>query len=93
MSCRAEQAQLEDGNYVLRPVIRLDSPPVILTRIKPDVKETSMILRPRPNWEELRAVLAGDQELGPDGKPKLRCGRHPAPCVGRLQGTAPRPAC
>lgn len=35
-----------------------------------------MIVRPRPNWEELRGVLAGDAEPGPDGKPKLRYGRR-----------------
>lgn len=71
-----EVAYLEDGTQVKRPVIRLDKPhPVILTRIRPELRETSMILRPRPFWEELRAVLAGDAELDPNGKPKLRYGR------------------
>lgn len=64
---------LEDGTVVKRPVIRLETPhPVLLTRIRPEARETSMILRPRPYWEELRGVLAGDSELGPDGRPKLR---------------------
>ena len=64
---------LEDGTTVQRMVLRLASPPVILTRIRPDMRETSMILRPRPYWEELRGLLAGDNEPpGPDGKPKLR---------------------
>lgn len=72
---RPEQARLDDGSTITRPVIRLERPhPIMLTRIRPESKETSMIVRPRPNWEELRGVLAGDAEPGPDGKPKLRCG-------------------
>lgn len=47
---------------------------VILTRINPNRKETSMIIRPRPGWEDLRAFLAGENEpLAPGCKPKLRC--------------------
>lgn len=73
--CRYEEALLEDGTAVDRPVIRLDQPPVMLTRIDPAKKETSMILRPRPGWEELRSYLAGEQDApAPDGRPKLRCG-------------------
>ncbi|KXZ44891.1 hypothetical protein GPECTOR_61g844 [Gonium pectorale] len=70
---RSEVAYLDDGTAVKRPVIRVDKPqPLIFTRIRPEQRETSMILRPRPFWEELRGVLAGDAEAGPDGRPKLR---------------------
>jgi hypothetical protein len=64
---------LEDGTKVQRPVIRLQKPLVFLTQITPGSQETSMIMRPRPFWEDLRSYLAGDQdEPGPDGKAKQR---------------------
>ena len=31
-----------------------------MTRVDPDQGSTSMILRPRPGWEELRAFLSGE---------------------------------
>ena len=37
---------------------------IVLTRIDPSVKETSMIMRIRPGWDALRAFLAPD----PKGK-------------------------
>ncbi|GAX81116.1 hypothetical protein CEUSTIGMA_g8550.t1 [Chlamydomonas eustigma] len=65
----------EDGSTVTRPVIRtmISGMQVILTRIDPAKKETSMILRPRPGWEDLRSFIAGENDmLGPGGKPKQR---------------------
>jgi hypothetical protein len=49
--------------------------PLLFTRIWPEQRETSMVLRPRPYWDDMRAVLAGEGEAGPDGRPKLRCGK------------------
>jgi hypothetical protein len=55
-----ENAELEDGNTVQRPVIRLPNGLIILTRIDPLNSKTSMLLRVRPGWNELRAFLAGE---------------------------------
>ncbi len=51
---------MEDGSSILRPVIRttLAGKAVIFTRIDPEKKGSSMIFRPRPGWEELKAHLA-----------------------------------
>lgn len=49
-----------------RPVIRHLEKGFILTRIEPHLPETSMIIRIRPGWEELRAAI-----LGQDGN--IRC--------------------
>ncbi|XP_024536325.1 RNA polymerase II C-terminal domain phosphatase-like 1 isoform X1 [Selaginella moellendorffii] len=40
-----------------RPIIRLDSRNIILTRINPLVRFTSVLVRIRPAWEELRSYL------------------------------------
>lgn len=45
--CRLERADLEDGSFVMRPVIRLKDGLIILTRIDPSEKKTSMLLRYR----------------------------------------------
>lgn len=66
---RWEKVRLESGKQeeVQRPVIRMkdergldDS--LILTRINPAERRTSMIIRVRPGWEELRAYLAGETD-------------------------------
>ena len=49
----------EDG-IVSRPVIRL-ADGVVMTRIDPGRRETSMLVRLRPGWEALRAYLAGEE--------------------------------
>ncbi len=46
---------------------------VWLTRIEPMKKETSMILRPRPGWEDLRSFISGEGEAAAvTGKLKQR---------------------
>jgi len=60
--CRYETARLDSG-VAQRPVLRLQGG-IVLTRIDPSVKETSMIMRIRPGWDALRAFLAPD----PKGK-------------------------
>jgi len=60
--CRYETARLDNG-VAQRPVIRMQGG-IVLTRIDPSVKETSMIMRIRPGWDALRAFLAPD----PKGK-------------------------
>eukprot|EP00200_Dunaliella_tertiolecta_P007936 CAMPEP_0202376530 /NCGR_PEP_ID=MMETSP1127-20130417/7007_1 /ASSEMBLY_ACC=CAM_ASM_000462 /TAXON_ID=3047 /ORGANISM="Dunaliella tertiolecta, Strain CCMP1320" /LENGTH=841 /DNA_ID=CAMNT_0048974333 /DNA_START=163 /DNA_END=2685 /DNA_ORIENTATION=- len=57
---RLETAYLEDGSTIQRPVIRLQDGLIILTRIDPLNSKTSMLLRVRPGWNELRAFLAGE---------------------------------
>jgi RNA polymerase II C-terminal domain phosphatase-like 1/2 len=69
-TCRLENAYLEDGSLVQRPVIRLQQGLIILTRIDPLNPKTSMLLRVRPGWNELRAFLAGEV----DGK--QRCDKE-----------------
>jgi hypothetical protein len=49
----------EDG-IGSRPVIRL-ADGVVMTRIDPGRRETSMLVRLRPGWEALRAYLAGEE--------------------------------
>lgn len=60
---------------MMRPVIRLAKPLVYLTQVAPGAPETSMILRPRPYWEELRTYLSGEDVLVPNSgtKPRQRC--------------------
>lgn len=60
--CRYESAKLDTG-VTQRPVIRLPGG-IVLTRIDPSQKDTSMIMRIRPGWDALRAFLAPD----PKGK-------------------------
>ncbi|KAL6840293.1 hypothetical protein ACP4OV_030103 [Aristida adscensionis] len=42
---------------VLRPVIRLPERNAILTRINPEIRDTSVFVKLRPAWEELRNYL------------------------------------
>ncbi|XP_024536160.1 RNA polymerase II C-terminal domain phosphatase-like 2 [Selaginella moellendorffii] len=48
-------AQLEEE--VMRPVIRIPERNIILTRVNPAVRDTSVLVRMRPAWEELRNHL------------------------------------
>ncbi|KAK9817895.1 hypothetical protein WJX72_003895 [[Myrmecia] bisecta] len=48
-----------------RPVIRLPNQGVVFTRIDPERRETSMIMRTRPGWEALRAYLTGAMDRAP----------------------------
>ncbi|KAK9069967.1 hypothetical protein SSX86_010365 [Deinandra increscens subsp. villosa] len=42
---------------VQRPVIRLPDKNVVLTRINPEIRDTSVLVRLRPAWEDLRSYL------------------------------------
>ncbi|KAM7271683.1 hypothetical protein ACFE04_030897 [Oxalis oulophora] len=49
---------LADGREkVLRPVIRLLDKNIVLTRINPEIRDTSVLVRLRPAWEDLRSYL------------------------------------
>lgn len=42
---------------IVRPIIRLQDKNIILTRINPQIRDTSVLVRLRPAWEELRSYL------------------------------------
>ncbi|KAG9453968.1 hypothetical protein H6P81_006872 [Aristolochia fimbriata] len=42
---------------VLRPIIRLLDKNIVLTRINPEIRDTSVLVRLRPAWEDLRSYL------------------------------------
>ncbi|XP_051136119.1 RNA polymerase II C-terminal domain phosphatase-like 1 isoform X2 [Andrographis paniculata] len=42
---------------IVRPLIRLPDRNIILTRINPQVRDTSVLVRLRPAWEDLRSYL------------------------------------
>ncbi|XP_021888604.1 RNA polymerase II C-terminal domain phosphatase-like 2 [Carica papaya] len=42
---------------LVRPVIRLQERNIVLTRINPEIRDTSVLVRLRPAWEDLRSYL------------------------------------
>ncbi|XVF25833.1 hypothetical protein REPUB_Repub13aG0247800 [Reevesia pubescens] len=42
---------------IIRPLIRLQEKNIILTRINPQIRDTSVLVRLRPSWEDLRSYL------------------------------------
>lgn len=42
---------------IFRPVIRLPEKNVVLTRINPEIRDTSVFVRLRPAWDDLRSYL------------------------------------
>lgn len=42
---------------IVRPVIRLQERNIVLTRINPEIRDTSVFVRLRPAWEDLRSYL------------------------------------
>lgn len=42
---------------IIRPLIRLQDKNIILTRINPQIRDTSVLVRLRPAWEDLRSYL------------------------------------
>ncbi|XP_038982808.1 RNA polymerase II C-terminal domain phosphatase-like 1 isoform X2 [Phoenix dactylifera] len=49
---------LSDSHQLItRPVIRLQEKNIILTRVNPLIRDTSVLVRLRPAWEELRSYL------------------------------------
>lgn len=51
------QALSESHQPIVRPIIRLQDKNVILTRINPLIRDTSVLVRLRPAWEDLRSYL------------------------------------
>ncbi|XP_048236140.1 RNA polymerase II C-terminal domain phosphatase-like 2 isoform X2 [Ricinus communis] len=47
----------ETQERLVRPVIRLQDKNIVLTRINPEIRDTSVLVRLRPAWEELRSYL------------------------------------
>uniref|UniRef100_A0A7N0T349 protein-serine/threonine phosphatase n=1 Tax=Kalanchoe fedtschenkoi TaxID=63787 RepID=A0A7N0T349_KALFE len=47
----------DNHERVFRPVIRLQDRNIVLTRINPEVRDTSVLVRLRPAWEDLREYL------------------------------------
>ncbi|KAK4767080.1 hypothetical protein SAY86_014830 [Trapa natans] len=53
-----EVPQLSDSHEkIVRPVIRLQDKGIVLTRINPEIRDTSVLVRLRPAWEDLRSYL------------------------------------
>ncbi|CAL9130461.1 unnamed protein product [Musa acuminata var. zebrina] len=49
---------LSDSHQLIaRPVIRLQEKNIILTRVNPSIRDTSVLVRLRPSWEDLRSYL------------------------------------
>ncbi|KAK7395125.1 hypothetical protein VNO78_15667 [Psophocarpus tetragonolobus] len=58
------KVQMEDvpplsGSHdkLVRPVVRLQERNIVLTRINPEIRDTSVLVRLRPAWEDLRCYL------------------------------------
>ncbi|MQL77814.1 hypothetical protein Taro_010205 [Colocasia esculenta] len=45
------------GETIVRPIIRLRDKNIVLTRINPEIRDTSVLVRLRPAWEDLRSYL------------------------------------
>ncbi|XP_044461081.1 RNA polymerase II C-terminal domain phosphatase-like 1 [Mangifera indica] len=47
----------DNHQTIVRPLIRLQEKNIILTRINPQIRDTSVLVRLRPAWEDLRSYL------------------------------------
>lgn len=65
LACRWEKARNSRGEEVTRPVVRLEveGRPVFITRISPEFKSTSVLVRPRPGWRVLKDYLSGMEDV------------------------------
>ncbi|XWS18342.1 hypothetical protein CRYUN_Cryun32bG0035500 [Craigia yunnanensis] len=50
-------AYSDNHQPIIRPLIRLQEKNIILTRINPQIRDTSVLVRLRPAWEDLRNYL------------------------------------
>ncbi|XP_074303355.1 RNA polymerase II C-terminal domain phosphatase-like 1 [Silene latifolia] len=50
-------ALTDDHQTIVRPLIRLQDKNIVLTRINPQIRDTSVLVRLRPAWEDLRSYL------------------------------------
>ncbi|CAL9015431.1 unnamed protein product [Prunus brigantina] len=53
----AVPALSDNHQPIIRPLIRLHEKNIILTRINPQIRDTSVLVRLRPAWEDLRSYL------------------------------------
>ncbi|KAH9626987.1 hypothetical protein KSS87_017838 [Heliosperma pusillum] len=47
----------DNHQTIVRPLIRLPDKNIVLTRINPQIRDTSVLVRLRPAWEDLRSYL------------------------------------
>ncbi|CAL9146519.1 unnamed protein product [Musa hybrid cultivar] len=47
----------DNHQLITRPVIRIQEKSIILTRVNPSIRDTSVLVRLRPAWEDLRSYL------------------------------------
>ncbi|CAN6724099.1 unnamed protein product [Malus baccata var. baccata] len=47
----------DNHEKMIRPIIRLPEKNIVLTRINPEIRDTSVLVRLRPAWEDLRSYL------------------------------------
>lgn len=47
----------DNHQLISRPIIRLQEKNIILTRVNPTIRDTSVLVRLRPAWEDLRSYL------------------------------------
>ncbi|KAL2626732.1 hypothetical protein AAZV13_07G129200 [Glycine max] len=54
-----EEAPPLSGSHekLVRPVVRLQERNIVLTRINPEIRDTSVLVRLRPAWDDLRSYL------------------------------------
>ncbi|PON43524.1 HAD-like domain containing protein [Parasponia andersonii] len=60
LKVQAEEVALLSDDHetkLVRPVIRLQEKNIVLTRIFPDIRDTSVLVRLRPAWEVMRSYL------------------------------------
>ncbi|XP_028072200.1 RNA polymerase II C-terminal domain phosphatase-like 1 isoform X1 [Camellia sinensis] len=59
INSQSEVVPALSDNYqpIVRPLIRLQDKNIILTRINPQIRDTSVLVRLRPAWEDLRSYL------------------------------------
>ncbi|KAJ7942555.1 RNA polymerase II C-terminal domain phosphatase-like [Quillaja saponaria] len=50
-------ALTDSHEKVVRPIIRLPEKNTVLTRVNPEIRDTSVLVRLRPAWEDLRSYL------------------------------------
>ncbi|XP_039001538.1 RNA polymerase II C-terminal domain phosphatase-like 1 [Hibiscus syriacus] len=57
IQCEVVPALSDSHQPIVRPLIRLQEKNIILTRINPQIRDTSVLVRLRPAWEDLRSYL------------------------------------
>ncbi|KAL8152772.1 hypothetical protein V2J09_010532 [Rumex salicifolius] len=54
---KVQMEEIQNHEKGARPIIRLPEKNVVLTRINPEIRDTSVLVRLRPAWEDLRSYL------------------------------------